>query len=110
MNYDKLGAWAFILGALTAVLASFVTADTGLLKPILVVLGIIIGLLNINDKDITHFLVAVIAILVVGNANFDAVPVAGNLIKKTLQNIVVFVAPAAVIAAVKAVYSVAPGR
>ncbi|MBI3412940.1 MAG: hypothetical protein HY051_02575 [Candidatus Aenigmarchaeota archaeon] len=110
MNYDKLGAWAFILGALVVVLASFVTADVGLLKSALVVLGIIVGLLNINDRDITHFLVAVIAILAVGNANFDAVPVFGNLIQKTLQNIVVFVAPAAAITAIKAVYTMASGK
>ena len=110
VNYDKIGGWAFILGAAIAVLTSFVSGDLWTIKAVLVLLGVIVGLLNVNDKDITHFLVAVIAILAVGNANFDAVPVVGGLLQKILGNIVVFVAPAAVIAAIKAVYVVASGK
>ncbi len=110
MNYDKLGGQAFIAGAAIAVLASFVSSDLGMIKAVLVLLGAIVGLLNINDKDTTHFLVAVVAILAVGNANFDVVPVFGILLQKMLGNIVVFVAPAAVIVAIKAVYSMASGR
>ncbi len=110
MNYDKLGAWAFILGAGIAVLTAFVSSDSGGFKAVLALLGVVVGLLNVNDKDITHFLVAVIAILAVGNANFDAVPVFGGLLQKMLGNIVIFVTPAAVIVAVKAVYSMASGK
>ncbi|MBI4177378.1 MAG: hypothetical protein HY516_03345 [Candidatus Aenigmarchaeota archaeon] len=110
MDYDKLGTWAFILGSAIAVLSAFISADAALLKTILVLLGIIVGLLNVSDKDITHFLVAAIAMLAVGNANFDSVPVFGSVLQKMFGNMVIFVAPAAAIAAVKAVYSIASGN
>ncbi len=110
MDSEKLGAWSFILGIVIAVLVSLLSLDAPLLMAVLVVLGSIVGLLNVNDKDTTHFLVAVIALAAAGNANVDLIPVVGTQLQNILRNVGVFVAPAAVIVALKAIYEMASGK
>ncbi len=110
MDSEKLGAWSFILGAAIAVLVSLLSLDAPLLMVVLVLLGSIVGLLNVNDKDTTHFLVAVIALAAAGNANVDLIPLIGTQLQNVLRNVGVFVAPAAVIVALKAIYEMASGK
>ncbi|MBI4168083.1 MAG: hypothetical protein HY515_03940 [Candidatus Aenigmarchaeota archaeon] len=110
MSTEKIGAWSFIVGAIVAVLAALLSFDTSAVTTLLVVLGFIVGLLNINDKDTTHFLVAVIALAAAGNANVDAIPVVGAQLQNILRNIGIFVAPAAAIVALKSIYEMASGK
>lgn len=110
MDSEKLGAWSFILGVVIAVLVSLLSLDAPMLMIVLVLLGLIVGLLNVNDKDTTHFLVAVIALAAAGNANVDLIPLIGAQLQDVLRNIGVFVAPAAVIVALKAIYEMASGK
>ncbi len=110
MDPDKLGAWSFIAGAVIAVFASLLSFDTPSLTAALVILGFLVGFLNISDKDTTHFLVAAIALIAAGNANVNAIPVVGTILQNMLRNIGIFVAPAAAIVALKAVYEIASGK
>jgi len=95
---DQLGAWSFILGLALAIILAFVAVD---LAWLLILLGIVVGLLNIQDKEVTQFLVAAIALIVVGSADVNILG-----IPLILSNIVTFVSPAAIIVAVKAVYAI----
>ena len=95
---DQLGAWSFILGLALAIILAFVAVNFAWL---LILLGIIVGLLNIQDKEVTQFLVAAIALIAVGSADVNILG-----IPLILSNIVTFVSPAAVIVAVKAVYAI----
>lgn len=95
---DQIGAWSFILGLALAIILAFVAVDLGWL---LVLLGIVVGLLNIRDKEVSQFLVAAVALMLVGSAKVDILG-----IPSILDNIVSFVSPAALIVAVKAVYAV----
>jgi|SRR3989338_1050201 len=101
----KIGNWAFIIGVLLAIIAAFVTIPYG--AGILIILGLIVGLLNIVTKEIVPFLLATIALTTVGAAGLAAIPTAGTYIAGMLQNIFAFVAPAALVVALKAVYSLA---
>ncbi|MBI3412806.1 MAG: hypothetical protein HY051_01865 [Candidatus Aenigmarchaeota archaeon] len=107
---EKLGAWSFIAGVVIVILVSLLSIEAGLVTTMLVLLGVIVGLLNVRDKDTTHFLVAVIALAAAGNANLNIVPLAGGQLQNILRNIGIFVAPAAVIVALKAIYEMASGK
>ena len=108
----KLGEWAFIIGVLVAVVVSLFTvsdAVAGWLVLLLVVLGLIVGLLNVTEKETTPFLVAAAALLITGTAggSLAIIPVIGGYLRDIVLNIAVFVAPAAIVVALKAIQSLA---
>ena len=116
-----LGMLAFLAGMIICFVGGWVR-DNGSLALVLVIFGIIVGLLNITAKEMLPFLVAAIALVVVGvgaNAGhgpFDALGEAESLsgFARVLNSIVgylaVFMIPAAVINAVRAVWALArPG-
>ncbi len=110
MNTSRLGELAFLAFVIIAVLAGLATiavpmAQMGVVLAVLVVLGVIVGLLNVSEKETTPFLVAAVALLVAGTASFSALGTAGEVISNILAFIGAFVAPAAVIVALKAVYA-----
>ena len=103
---SKIGHWAFIIGILLAIVAGLVPAwQTPTVTWILVILGLIIGLLNIQAKETTEFLVAAITLLIVGSAG--AIPALGVIVLSILANVVAIVAPAALVVALKAIYALA---
>ena len=103
---SRLGRWAFIVGVLIAIIAGLVPAwQTPTITWVLVILGLIVGLLNITAKETVEFLVATIALMLIGSAG--AIPALGTIILSILANIVAFVAPAALIVALKAIYELA---
>jgi len=104
---EKLGSWSFIIGLAIAVLVGLFTEATGVIVTILVVLGVIVGLLNVTDKEVTSFLLASATLMLAGGANLASIPVIGSILTRVLSNIVVLVAPAAIIVAVKAIYGLA---
>ncbi len=111
---SKLGEWAFIIGVVIAIVVSlFKVNDTiaGWLALLLVVLGLIVGLLNVTEKETTPFLVASAALLITGTAggSLAIIPLIGPYLQNIVQNIAVFVAPAAIVVALKAIQSLAKG-
>lgn len=105
MEIAKIGEWAFLAGVILALLVGLFQAEaaTGAVAAILVALGIIVGFLNIAEKETTAYLVATIALLVAGSTGFAVLPLVGDTVAAMLKNIVLFVAPAAVIVALKTV-------
>ena len=105
MKINKIGEWAFLAGVIIALLLGLFKGEvTGTFATVLVVLGIIVGILNIAEKETTPYLVATIALLVAGSAGLGALPFANIVnLSAMLQNIVLFVAPAAVIVALKTI-------
>lgn len=104
----KIGDWAFIGGVLIAVLVGLVPgliSDTTT-ATLLVILGILVGLVKIGGRETQQFLVAAISLLVAKAAGLDILPLVGVFLGPILTNIATFVAPAAVIVALKAVYEI----
>jgi hypothetical protein len=102
----KIGHWAFIVGILLAIIAGLIpTLQTSTVTWILVILGLVVGLLNISAKETTEFLIAVVALLIVGSAG--AIPALGGIVLAILANVVALSAPAALIVALKAIYALA---
>ena len=63
-----LGAIAFFAGMLLAIIAGGLSRDNGTIILVLVILGVIVGLFNITSREMIPFLVAAIALVVVGTA------------------------------------------
>lgn len=115
MSLEKTGEYAFIAGIIIAILAAIAVGvfPDQLAKAniapwitlVLVVLGLIVGFLNIEDKDKTHFLLAVIALMATAGANLSSINTAtapigirlGTIIAQMVFYIVAFTAPAAVV-------------
>jgi hypothetical protein len=76
----------------------------------LAILGIIVGVLNITAKEVLLLMVAAIALLVVGNNGFDILDKVSRGFGTTITDILYYfgrlMAPAAVIAAVRALFAV----
>jgi len=104
-----MGQWAFMLGVILAILTGLVGSliPAATVAMVLVVLGVLVGLMNVSGKEVTDFLIAAIALLLTGAAGLDALPAIGSFIGPILTNIATFVAPAVVIVALRAVYELA---
>ncbi len=103
-NLALIGRWAFVIGLLIAILSGIPSFPE--LKGIMLLLGIVIGLLNITAVETGPFLLAVIALmLAVGNLNLGYEGAMGTI----LRNILLFLSPASIIVSLKAIYVLARG-
>jgi|TARA_B100001964_G_C14159652_1_gene566035 hypothetical protein len=107
----KVGHYSFVIGVIIAVLLGLALplgdVLTQWLTSILVVLGLVVGFLNVTGKETTEFLtVATILVIVAfagGNAyqSLGAVQLVGTYIMGILNGILTFVVPATVVVALK---------
>ena len=111
MENQQIGSWAFIAGVVLAVVSGLVASVAvqygAYIGPVLVILGLVVGWMNITDKEISLFLLATIALMAGAGSNINAIPVVGAYVSSVLTYIVGFVAPAALVVALKAVYTLA---
>jgi hypothetical protein len=113
--YQKIGAWSFLVGILVALILGALnsTAGSSWVVGLLLVLGLIVGLLNIHDREIIAFLIGCIAFLVAVPALGAAVSVFGTTFEwltRMLAHVAIFVVPAAIITALKAIFALAGSR
>jgi|SRR3989344_374711 len=100
----EIGKWSFIIGLIIAVIASLI--DIPYVGYILAVLGLIVGFLNVTGKESVPFLVAAIALMMTA----ASLQVLGAVLTKVFENVAVFVAPGALVVAIKAVYGLASSK
>jgi len=102
-----IGFWAFIIGLVLSFVAGIVMPQNPIIIIILIILGIVIGFLNITSSEMMLFLVATIALVVVGNV-FSPLTVldVGKFIGNMLVYVATLMAPAAIIVAIKALWKV----
>jgi len=101
-----LGEWAFVLGVFLAIVAGLMSSllPVGTVGLALVVLGLVVGILNVQKKETANFLVAAIALMLTGLARVDQLPLVGTYLDSVLGNIVMFVAPAVLVVSLKTVF------
>ena len=110
----KLGGWAFLGGLIIAVLISLVYANSATVPswvvPVLAILGLIVGFFNIREKELVLFLVASVAFMISFSSLSSVTYLMGNTVGNifsTLFNLLgAFIAPAAAINAIKAIYHI----
>ena len=69
-------------------------------------LGLIVGFLNVSDKESQTFLLAAIALIVSANA-VGAIPYIGESMTRIIANLVLFLGGAVLVVAVKSLFAVA---
>lgn len=104
---DILGKWAFLIGMLLAVILGLFfspISETGLL--VLVVIGLIVGLLNVSDKEVTPFLMSG-AVLIIASAFGGNVMSDVPFVQSVFDALLAVFVPATIIVAIKNVFSLA---
>ncbi len=102
---DQIGSWSFLAGVILAIASGFTEMRTSI-AIILAILGLIIGLLNITDKEIKPFLYSGAIIVIVSSLGQDAtglIPWMGQIL---VAMMLIFV-PATIIVALKSVFHMA---
>lgn len=101
-----VGRWAFVIGILLAISAGFWTIPN--LAFILVILGLIVGFLNITATEVETYLIGVIALLVIGATAIQALTAAGEfvgIIQAMINNVIAFVAASGLVVALRVILS-----
>ncbi len=111
--HHRIGHYAFIGGVLIAVIAGFLQTQEKFFALSILLLGVVVGFLNISTKEVSHFLVAAVALLVAGTADFGALNIVfsplGSVLNAIFANIKIFVAPAALVVSLKSIFLLAHG-
>lgn len=112
-SVQKIGAWAFVLGVIMAVLLGlfgqgqpWATTATS----VLVLIGLIVGLLNVTAKETKDYLIAAAVLVIVsgfGVQLLGQIAVVGTYLAAILVSVISFVVPATVIVSLKEIYTTA---
>lgn len=113
MGMEKWGRMAFYIGVVIAVAAGAVygTSSSPAIVGGLIVLGIIVGLLNVTGSEVGRFLLATVALLLVGDA-VGSLPFGDltSLMAGIFDHFVAFVAGAALIVGFKEVWAITKSK
>lgn len=101
----KVGKYAFIVGLVLAVLAAF-AFDVTWAMWVLAVLGLIVGFLNVTKEEVRSFLLAAIGLMLAATS-VQVIPLIGDLVTQIMSNLVVFIAPAVLVVALKSLFETA---
>ncbi len=101
-NIVTFGHIAFLVGMILAILAAFINISN--IATYLLILGIIIGFLNVSEKESTHFLVAIIALLMASTAVLQVETADHQASEQMLFNLIAFMSPAAFVVALKQIF------
>jgi len=110
----NIGEVAFLVGIIISIAAAFIPAEivaNGVVYLVLLILGFIVGLLNLRKEEYTTFLLVSLIFLIPGTLKpIYQLSVIGEPLEKILTAISTFVLPAALIVAFKTLWDVASAR
>ncbi|MFA5746208.1 MAG: hypothetical protein WCX82_00250 [archaeon] len=111
-NLKKFGAIAFIIGVVIALIAGLLSQMVGntITTSVLVLLGLIVGFLNVTDTEVKDYLLTAVSLVIVttfGTVAFSNVMYIGPYLISVLSAITTFVVPATIIVALKEIYNLA---
>ena len=111
MDTSKVGHYSFIAGLIIAIIVALVPQLRGDVAVwIMVILGVIVGFLNITAKETTPFLVATVALIIASSASALSLAAIWTGLTAMLGNVIIFVAPAAIVVAIKTVFVLAEAK
>ena len=102
---QKVGSIAFIIGLIIAIIAGFWPLGA-VMTSILIVLGIIVGFLNVTGKETNSFLFATLVLVVMatqGGQLLINIQYVGQMLQNIFTAMVVFIIPAALVVSLKAI-------
>jgi len=111
---EKVGHYAFIGGVVIAIVLGLFSSALGeaavWLTSVLVILGLIVGFLNVAGKEIKEFLlVATVLIIAAGiggaSETLNGVQFVGGYLSSVFTQLLAFVVPATIVVALKDVWA-----
>lgn len=116
----QIGNYSFIIGVIIAVVLGLAAQNLGTaaawLWSLLIVLGLIVGFLNVTGKETREFLLVTVALVVVafaGSAQIERlsdVQIIGTYLKGIFDGILAFVVPASIVVGLKDIWALARGE
>lgn len=113
----RVGGYSFIIGVILAIVLGLASGALGAnaaawLGSLLVVLGLIVGFLNVTGKETKEFLMVATVLVIVtfaGNAatNLGGVQVIGQYLAGIFNALLAFVVPATIVVALKNILALA---
>jgi hypothetical protein len=103
VGLEMIGKRAFIVGLVLAVIAGLLFQAAWVVW-VLVLLGVIVGLLNITSAETQGFLIAAIAFTLAATA-LSTIPFVGGMLTSILGYVSAFVSGAMVVVALKALFA-----
>jgi hypothetical protein len=112
MNMETAGKWVFLVSIVIAIIAGAIAAAGSLaISAVLAVLGLIVGLLNVTEKESTPFLVATIALALLSVSLGALLNVQGlEILKAIITNIGTIAGAAGLVVALKSVWSLSSSK
>ncbi|MFH0906298.1 MAG: hypothetical protein V1824_03090 [archaeon] len=109
---QKVGSIAFIIGVILAIVLGVLPAasNNALIISILILLGVIVGFLNVNGTESTKFLMAAVSVVIVtsfGGQILANVAGIGTYLEGILNAIMTFVMASTIVVALKTIYELA---
>lgn len=107
---NVLGAWAFLVGVILALVVGLAWLSSPGWIMALVVLGIIIGLLNVGGVELKDFMLAGAVLVVVSyyaGQGLLGLELVGINIGGIIQSLIALFVPATIVVALKAVFALA---
>jgi len=119
---NSLGAWAFLIGVILAIVIGLSTSLISIptltkysssIYAILVILGLIVGFVNVKSKDSQTFLIAGAVLIIASKFGMDAVTGSligigiGNIVTSVFAALLALFVPATIIVALKTVFGIA---
>jgi uncharacterized membrane protein len=102
---QQVGKWAFIAGLAVAALAGL-GFEQDWVAVVLAVLGLVVGFMNVTGAETQKFLLAAVGLILSAMAVQD-LPIIGDIVTRILLNLVVFIAPALLVVALKSLLETA---
>lgn len=103
---SAIGSWAFLIGVILAVVLGFIGSVNQTWVFIFVIIGLIIGLLNVSEGESSNFLMAGLVLIVasgLGGSVLNDVP----RLDGSLQALLAIFTPAVIIVSIKHVFNLA---
>ena len=106
---ETAGKWVFLASIVIAVIAGAVAAADFSVVAVLAVLGLIVGLLNVTEKESTAFLVATIALALL-SVSLGSLLDSVAMLKAIITNIGTVAGAAGLVVALKTVWSLSSSK
>ncbi len=102
-----VGSWAFLIGVVLAIILGFFGPMEQWLALVLVIIGVIVGLLNITASESMGFLTAATVLVIVTALSGDVFAIVGAWASNILEALMLVFVPATIIVALRAVFGLA---
>jgi len=106
---QQVGSWAFIIGLIIAIIAGFWPLGTTMTS-VLIILGLIVGFLNVTGKETNSFLFSTLVLVVMasmGGQLLANIQFVGPMLQNMFSAMMLFIIPTALVVALKAIYALA---